>query len=1003
MAEGTSGKKGGRGAEGALRYEYTLARRIVANASTSSGHQMVGLCAEPGLGGAKFIEELKAGFGREKLLVRFRNFGTQDPERATRTLVRFSNGLAAEAAAPRMAVFLESLPPSDEAHVQRQVRAIRKVAQTCALVVISVLPEAEQLLEQLDEAVTLTTADLAMDLKTSLEAMAGGRTLARVTRGIQPLGECLAACGWKEGIGPLPPAYYKRCATAVSKMLRGTLAPDEQSIRAFMLLVGKGSLEGAASALGLFAEDYAYDLMRLTPLLGVSADLSTYDALGSDDLELLSACLGTVRDVGRAGELAASRAMRLLAQRGDFRRAMLVAEVAEPAVVHDLVLSYSSGFLNAGAWRLVRDALADEDACACTDPEHVKLVKQVLLALTRPSSRPAQRPHVSAGRTHRLDDATLRLFMEARGSQSRIRHLDGVTDDLGPVGRGLVLHLRALALIGKGRFSDALALMGSSPDADVGGVASLLLAQDRAFCSLALGEVETAYSSVGEAEALATSLGCRGISSSVGALRCAARMVAGARVSAEEVAAAVLACEKCENSLGRALALGIAVLRDLKVGNDAQASLRGRLLARVGSQTGRGYAHDLSRVVCALAAARTGFGFDFGGDPWTCEDVGALADVVSAALSANGVAIVSPSPPSGVMWAIVLLSRDLGDVSSLLREQMPREWRARAAELEERWESAELECAASAETPPVPSGPLPTEGAEHRRVEVCLLGTFSMKVDGKLMADGRLDRRDARTVLEYLLLKDKMSARRYEVIAQVWPEDTMEKGSSRLYQATTAIRGAVKEIDPALDVFSVSKARKSLALDRSLVSCDVNEFEAWAKLALERRDPATTIRAARRAEELYGGDLCRPTVDASGLISTRRAELRSLYVGALVAGADTALQTGRDGLAVSFGREAVGADDMREDAFMAYMRALKASGRGSEAAVEYEKYARRVVRLRKLPPSRELRDLASRTMGFSAQERYEHRRLLVEGEQEVEELPSELLGGEDDNRLLMQG
>ena len=64
-----------------------------------------------------------------------------------------------------------------------------------------------------------------------------------------------------------------------------------------------------------------------------------------------------------------------------------------------------------------------------------------------------------------------------------------------------------------------------------------------------------------------------------------------------------------------------------------------------------------------------------------------------------------------------------------------------------------------------------------------------------------------------------------------------------------------------------------------------------------------------------------------------------------------ALQTGRDGLAVSFGREAVCADDMREDAFMAYMRALKASGRGAEASAEYEKYARRVVRVRKLPPS----------------------------------------------------
>ena len=1003
MADRTSGKTGGCGTEGALRFEFTLARRIVSNTAASPGHQIIGLCAEPGIGGSKFIEELKAGFAREKLPVRFRNFGAQEPERATRTLVRFSNGTVAEASAPRAVVFLEGLPPSDEAHVQRQVRAIRKVAEGCAAVVVAVLPEAEQLLEELEEAVTLTTADLAMDLRTTLEARPGGRALAHVTRGAQPLVECLAACGWKEGLGPLPPAYYKRCGVAVGKMLRDTLSPDEQMIRAFMVLVGKGSLAGAASFLGLYAEDYAYDLMRLAPLLGVSADLSTYDALGSDDPQVLSACLGAVRDVGRAGEVAASKAMRLLTQRGDFLRASLVAEAAEPAVVHDLVLGYSSGFLNAGKWQLVRDALADVDAVAGLDPDHVRLVRHALLALTRPSSRPSQRPSAPSGKAQRLDDATLCLFLEARGAQARITHFDGAAEDVGPVGRGLVLHLRALSLVGKGRFSDAIALMGSSPDADVGGVASLLLAQDRAFCLLALGEVESAASAMEGSEALASSLGCRGMSSSLGALRCAVRLVAGTSMRGEEVASAALACEKCENALGRMLALGVGVLRDLKVGNDAQASLRGRLLARVASQAGRGYARDLSRVVCALAAARAGSRFDFGPDPWSCEDVGVLAEVVTAALSGEGVPIVSPSPPSSVMWVIVPLVRDLGDVSSLLREQVPSEWRARAAELEERWETAELPCSAPVAAPGVSARPSLVDDPGRHRVEVCLLGTFSMRVGGRLVADGRLDRRDARTVLEFLLLKDKMSAQRYEVIAQVWPEDNMEKGASRLYQATTAIRGAVKEIDPTLDVFSVSKAQKSLALDPSLVSCDVDEFEAQAKLALERRDPATTIRAARRAEELYGGDLCRPTVDASGLISARRVELRSLYVDALVAGADAALQTGRDGLAVSFGREAVCADDMREDAFMAYMRALKASGRGAEASAEYEKYARRVVRVRKLPPSRELRDLANRSMGFSARERYERRKLLVEDAREVEVLPLVPLGAEDEERLLMEG
>ena len=64
---------------------------------------------------------------------------------------------------------------------------------------------------------------------------------------------------------------------------------------------------------------------------------------------------------------------------------------------------------------------------------------------------------------------------------------------------------------------------------------------------------------------------------------------------------------------------------------------------------------------------------------------------------------------------------------------------------------------------------------------------------------------------------------------------------------------------------------------------------------------------------------------------------------------------------------------------------------------------RRVVRVRKLPPSRELRDLANRSMGFSARERYERRKLLVEDAREVEVLPLAPLDAEDEERLLMEG
>ena len=960
-------------------YEFTLAKRIVANAAPVPSHQIIGLCAEPRCGGSKFIEELKTGFARAGYTVRFRDFTAHDQERATRTLVRFSNGLRSELEGASSVVFFEALPPSDEAHVLRQARAIRKASVASALVVVTVLPEAEQLLEELEEAVTFTARDLAVDVCSALQQADGGEKTARATHGIASLVDCLRASGWTGREGSLPPTYFKACASVVAGMLRPSLSRDELSLRLLLFLLGRGDLPEAASMLGLFVEDFAYDLMRLVPFLGVSGDLLTFDAIGSDDLEVLRASLDVIRGVGLAETRTVKRALEALIARGDFERAALVAGIADEHEAHDLVLRNSAGFLNCGKWHLVREAMADVDAlCHCTEA-HVKLIKRTLLTLTRPSARPALRPRAAGSRLPTDDEEALWLLLEARGAQARpSQHEVSDAVDLGPFGAAARLHLRIWRLVDAGRFSEALGLVGARPEAGrMGGVIDLCLALDEALCRMVVGDVAAAIDSHRRAVALSAALGCPGISSLTEAVGCVTRALAAVELSEAEVSAALATCEKAENVLGRSLVLAVGITRDLAAGNEVQALVRSRILTSLTSKIGPGYLYDVSRILSGVVGMRNGSRFSLGQELWSSEGMGALAAIVESAVCGCGAPIVAENPPPNVLWLLILLSRDFGDVSALIREQMPQGWRAKASAVGEAWEAAEASLGGGAALAPKgmrrTSGPEPSGG-----LEVSLLGGFSMRVGGRLVPEAKLDRRDAKSVLEYLLLRDRMSARRYEIIAQVWPEEGLPKGKARLYQATSTIRGAIRDIDPTLDVFSISKAMKSIALDADRVTCDVDEFELAAATAIERPDPASTIRAARRANELYGGDLYRPAFDSTGFVATRRSELRSLYMDAMVAGAQAALQTGRDGLAVNFAKNAVLVDELREDAFAVYIRALKASGRTSEASREYERYARRVVRLRKTPPSRLLREVAGDGLGFSARERFERRRLVEE-------------------------
>lgn len=961
-----------RKAKGAPRYSFSLTRRIVNAVPSGSPHQILAVCGELGCGTSKFLDELRCGLGRNGYVVRHRSFAGRSAESATKTLVKYCNTVRFSSTPTESVAFLEDLPPADEGQIFRQARSIRQLSRSCQLVVLGLPPEAAQLLDSLEDVVTLTSGDLTSDLRETFSSCKDGAFLEAATYGYVTLLDSLTTAGWSGSESSLPSSYYRACSSLARDLLRPALSEEELLLRALLLLIGGGQFADVCDLARVYPDDYASELARYSPAFGLSSDLETFEALGSRDAGVLRSCLGVIKELGDVGVRAASLALCHLLKNGGFDRAALIAPLAEDSLRHRCVLEHAGNFLNCGKWQLVRDALTNADAAAHFEADYLGLVKRTLLALTRPSAKPQVRV-CSSGWFSVVDrSACLRLLLEARNAQTRPSNYEASTLPLhDTLARALCLHLRVGGYLHAGKLVEALRLLEAGADLrSVGGIAEFCLLKDEAVCRAFIGDVAVAVEVYQRCERAEVALGCRGISSGMPALRCLLQMLTGLDPTDEQLTFASSACERADNAMGRTLALALSVLHSMAVGGEAQAAVRSRLFSSQSAKAEWGYAHDISRLISALVVFGQKGAFDLGDGEWASRDVRQLSEMLRAAIAGEAVPAICDELPPSVLWVAALLSRDLGDISNLMREGMPLAWRSTVARAEETWESVRPPLGVGV-VPGARGLALPESGSPlipevpEKSVHVSLLGNFCMRVNGQTIEEGKLDRRGAKAVLEYLLLRDKMFSRRHEAIRQIWPREDLAKGRTRLYQATTAIRQAVKEIDPYLDIFSVSKVSESIALNEGCICCDVQEFIAVAEIAMERLDPRATIQAAKRADELYGGDLYLPATGISDYVVSKRDELRALYIDAMVAGAEVALQTGRDGLAVKLARNAVLADGLREDAFVLYIKALKVCGREAEALREYERYAKRVVRTKKKAPSKGLRLIVGNELGFS--------------------------------------
>jgi predicted ATPase/DNA-binding SARP family transcriptional activator len=276
-------------------------------------------------------------------------------------------------------------------------------------------------------------------------------------------------------------------------------------------------------------------------------------------------------------------------------------------------------------------------------------------------------------------------------------------------------------------------------------------------------------------------------------------------------------------------------------------------------------------------------------------------------------------------------------------------------------------------------------------VRVCLLGGFSVSIDGEPV-DDRWRLRKAKTLVKLLALEPGHRLHRDVLIEQLWPETASSAATNNLHQAVHAARRALGASRIALrdDVLQLCP--------HDTLSVDVEEFEHAAAAARVDSD----VDALRRALEMWTGRLL-PEDEYDAWSIPRRRRLAETHATLVAQRALQLIDAGQPDAALDL--VAPLADERRLDETLhrALMSALGALGRRWEAIGTYER----------------LRDALERDYGAlpEAATRALHRRLLSGGGPlpitTAHNLPEpttslvgrrreldELLGGLDSGRLL---
>lgn len=220
-------------------------------------------------------------------------------------------------------------------------------------------------------------------------------------------------------------------------------------------------------------------------------------------------------------------------------------------------------------------------------------------------------------------------------------------------------------------------------------------------------------------------------------------------------------------------------------------------------------------------------------------------------------------------------------------------------------------------------------------LQIYTLGNFGLAVGGQSVALDKWIRKQAVTLLKYLITQAGRPIHRERILACLWPDADESRGWERLKVTISYLRRQMRELGMRDDV--VATVGKAYLLRRDAIRVDAETFERLIaegrSLQAEQRNEEA-LACYAEAEHLYRGDYLEEDIFADWC-AEERERLRELYLEMLADVIECCAQHGDYAEAARLCRKALVREPCRESFHRSLIELLARLGHSDQAIAQY--------------------------------------------------------------------
>lgn len=257
-------------------------------------------------------------------------------------------------------------------------------------------------------------------------------------------------------------------------------------------------------------------------------------------------------------------------------------------------------------------------------------------------------------------------------------------------------------------------------------------------------------------------------------------------------------------------------------------------------------------------------------------------------------------------------------------------------------------------SPTIPTLVKQTPCGEVQSLELSCLGSFAVRQNGSLIPRERWTSLHAQLVLVYLAQRG--SATRDELIELLWPDEELDKTSTRFRSTMRLLRQALyTPSEGGIDYIIYQNKRYTFAPLLEITS-DMQQFQHWIRSARQQHDSARH-NACKQALSYYHGEFLPGSYNE--WVIRQREHLAEDWLWAKEEYATGLMRHGRFNDAEVHARRVISADPLRERAWRLLIQTLRQQGRTGEALRMYQTFVQQLHDQFGIEPDLETRRLVA--------------------------------------------